>query len=525
MDENKNLPPEEPVRIPPPAPRYQPYTYTPPPRYVFPFGRRELCFAAALLVLCIALCNCLFYAGAGLGFGLSAAGILVSTYLYLRCCGHKPDRYAALLFILSLLLSVTYPLSDDSTMKLLLALVLLCIPSLAFCLMAGRNRRSPNGVLSLLDAPRALFVFGFGRMAESGRGIIRSCKDGTVSTRGGSVILGLLIAVPVVAVLVPLLMFADAAFEGLMDLLPELQWHEILTSALLGFFAACIFYTRGAALHHLPETETETKARKGLNAITVNTVLFAVSFVYTVYLVSQLAYFAGGFSGILPEDYTLAEYARRGFFEMGWICTINLGIISLSMGLVTAKDKAPLLTKFLCLFLGAVTLFLVAAASAKMLLYIGSYGLTRLRVLTEVFMLWLAAVTVAVCIWIFRPKIPYMKFTVVLALVLCIGLMVVDVDRQVARYNVRAYQSGKLETVDVSHLSGLSDSAVPYLLELTKDADTALANQARNTLHNKAKAFAQWEFDLRSWNLPEARARKLLEEDIADFLPKASVTS
>lgn len=523
MDENKNLPPEEPVRIPP-QPRYQPYTYTPPPRYVFPFGRRELCFAAAILILCIALCNCLFYAGIGLGFGLCAAGILISTFLYLRSCGHRPGRYTAALLGLCLLLTAAVPLSDDDTMKLLLICLLLAMPSLAFCLMAGRNRRSPDGVLSLLDAPRALFVFGFGRMAESGRGIVQSCKDGTVSRRGGSVVLGLLIAVPVVAVLVPLLMFADAAFEGLVELLPEFQWHEIISSALLGFGTACVFYTRGAALHHLPETETAPRVRKGLNAITVNTVLIAAALVYMAYLISQLAYFVGGFSGILPEDYTMAEYARRGFFEMGWLCAINLGLIALSMGLVTAKGKAPLLTKLLCLFLGAVTLFLVAAASAKMLLYIGSYGLTRLRVLTEVFMLWLAAVTVAVCVWIFRSKTAYMKFAVILALILWAALMTADVDRQVARYNVRSYQSGKLETVDVYHLGQLSDSAVPYLLELTEAEDALVANRARNILRNKAEAFAHRDFDLRSWNLPEARARKLLDEDIADFLPKASVT-
>ena len=109
MDENKNLPPEEPVRIPP-QPRYQPYTYTPPPRYVFPFGWRELCFAAAILILCIALCNCLFYAGIGLGFGLCAAGILISTFLYLRGCGHRPGRYTAALLGLCLLLTAAVPL-------------------------------------------------------------------------------------------------------------------------------------------------------------------------------------------------------------------------------------------------------------------------------------------------------------------------------------------------------------------------------------------------------------------------------
>lgn len=522
MDENKNLPSEAGSPVPP---RYQHYTYTPPPRYVFPMGKRELLFAAGILLFSVILCNCLFYApGIGLVFGLSAAGILVSTFLYLRICGHRADRYTTALLALSLLLTAVLPLSDDSVLKVLLLFPLLTVPSLAFCLMAGRNRRAPGGVLSLLDAPRALLSFGFGRMAEAGRGILDAFRGGTIGKRSGSVILGLLIALPVVAILVPLLIFADAAFEGLMELLPEFQWHEIISSALLGFGVAWVLYTRGAALHHMPGTEPEIKVRKGLNAITVNTVLIAAALVYAAYLISQLAYFAGGFSGILPEDYTMAEYARRGFFEMGWLCAINLGLIALSMGLVTAKGRAPLLTKLLCLFLGAVTLFLVAAASAKMLLYISAYGLTRLRVLTEVFMLWLAAVTAAVCFWIFRPKTAYMKFALILALVLWAGLMAVDVDRQVARYNVRAYQNGNLETVDMTHLSDLSDSAVPYLLELAEESDWEIAQQAESILVKRARSFARQEPDLRSWNLPEARARALLAEYIGENEEKTQVT-
>ena len=100
--------------------------------------------------------------------------------------------------------------------------------------------------------------------------------------------------------------------------------------------------------------------------MTVNTVLIAVSVVYVVYLISQLAYFSGGFSGILPEGYTFAEYARRGFFEMAWICAINLLIMCLAVGLCSKKaDRTPIVSRLLCLFIGLVTLFLVVAASAK----------------------------------------------------------------------------------------------------------------------------------------------------------------
>lgn len=525
MDEHKNIPqeavPQGPAPVIPEPPKPAPVrpTWTPPPRYIFPMGKPELVFAAGILLFSLLLCNSLMFAGINLGFALGAAGTILCTLGYLLRRGHRPDRYTAALMVLSLVITAALPRSDDGTLKFLAGCVLLLVPSLAFCLLSGQNLRSPDGITSLLDSPRALFALGVGRIAESGRGIRDACSsNGVVGKKGSSVALGLLIAVPLLAILIPLLMFADAAFEGLLDLLPEIQWHEIVCTLLFGCGFAYVLYTRAAALQHMPKAKPKNRGRRGLNSITVNTVLVSVSFVYVVYLASQLAYFVGGFSGILPENYTLAQYARRGFFEMAWLCAINLGLIALSIGLVSAKETPRLSTRIICLFLGLVTLFLVATASAKMLLYIGSYGLTRLRVLTEVFMVWLALSTVFVCVWLFRSKMAYMKPVVLTALILCAGLLWADVDTQVAKYNVRAYRSGKLETVDVSHLSGLSDGAVPYLYELTKDSDTETAQKARDSLRRRQME----NRDLRSWNYASAQAMELMEqfypEDIGESL-------
>lgn len=521
MEEQTKQIPEPNVSPVPPAYIYQPPAYTPPPRYVFPLGKRELVFAAGILLSSMLLCNGLLYGGANLAFAAGLTGIQLSTFFYLRSHGHRGGRYTGILLILSLAITAAFPRSADGAMKFFMVCILLTVPSLAFCLMAGQNRQDSAGIASLLDAPRAMFAFGMGRMAESGRGIREACKStGTVGKKGGAVALGLVIAIPLLAILVPLLMSADAAFEGLLDLMPEFRWEEWLTTALLGGSVGYVLYTRGAALQHLPKSDTAVKNRKGLNALTVNTVLIAVAAVYLAYLVSQLAYLVGGFSGILPAEFTLAEYARRGFFEMGWLCAINLTLIALAVGLVSAREKAPLLTRILCLFLGAVTLFLVATASAKMLLYIGSYGLTRLRVLTEVFMIWLALTTVVVCIWLFRPKLPYMKLVLVVGLVFCAALMWADVDTQVARYNVRAYQSGKLETVDVLYLGDLNDAAVPYLAELAQDDDPAVAKKAEYLL----KHWYARNPDLRSWNYAQARAAEILENYASNEKAEAAET-
>ena len=484
-----------------------PYPYPPrKPPVTFPTGKGELAFGVWTLFFSLVLCNSLIFAGPSLGFGLAALALLAGTAVYLHRRGHRFSRYSGGLLALCAVIAAGFLRSDDGGMKFLMILLLMAAPSLSFCAAAGQNRYSPAGVLSVLDAGRTAFGLGFGCLGEMGRGLREAFRtSGTLGKKTGAVALGLLIAVPVMAVMIPTLMFADAAFEGLMDLLPEFELEEAMITVMLGGFLGIVLYTRGVALHHNPRSAAPAKQPRGVNALTVNTVLIAVAAVYLVYLLSQLAYFSGGFSGILPEGYTLAMYARRGFFEMGWLCAMNLGLIALAVGLVRKEAKAPRLTRLLCLFIGLITVFLVAAASAKMLLYIGSYGLTRLRVLTEVFMVWLGVTTVLVCVWLFREKLPYMKVSVLLALVLCAGLFWADVDTQVARYNVRAYQTGRLETVDVEYLGTLSAGAVPYIQALTEDPATA--QSAVHTL----KDYYLYDFGgLRGWNWAQARASEIL---------------
>ncbi len=509
MEENQNVSQELPF---PPQPPVRP-AYTPPPRISFPMGRGELILGVLMLCFSLLLCNSLLYFGFNLGYGLGILGTLGCSLAYLLKKGHKWNRYTGALLILSFVITAAMARSDDTDLKFLASCALLVVPGLAFCQMSGQNRRSSDGVTSLLDGFRAFFVLGIGQGGASGRGICSACSaEGIVGKRGSSVALGLIIAVPLMAILLPLLMFADAAFEGLVDLLPEVRWDELFGSGLFGVALGYVLYTRMVAMEYLPKKEDNANVRKGLNSITVNTVLICVALVYVAYLLSQLAYFVGGFSGILPEDYTLAQYARRGFFEMGWLCAINLGLMALSMGLVSAKETPGLLTKLLCLFLGFVTLFLASTASAKMFLYIGSYGLTRLRILTQCFILWLGLTTVFVCIWLFRPQMAYMKPVILTALVLCAGLLWVDVDTVVARYNVRAYQSGTLVMVDVDHLDQLNLAAVPYLEELTETSDPEVAQMARDVLERKATYWVPAKDGLRGWNYTAARALELLEK-------------
>ena len=484
-----------------------------PTRPFFPSGKWEFLFATVVLICGCLLCNSMLYGGLNLGFAVYSTMILAATVIYLICRGCKPTAYSIVLLLCSLVIIASFARGSDAGVNFVLFCFLLVSVNLGLCLLAGQNRRNPNGFLSLLDIPRTQFVLGVGNIFPAFYGLkLGFQQGGTASKKFGAVGMGLLLSVPLLAIVIPLLIKADAAFDGLLQKLPDWDLTELIVSVFFGFFLACYFYIRGTALRHSPKANPDVKVRKGMNPLTVNTVLIAVSVVYLTYLVSQLAYFSGGFSGILPEGYTLAEYARRGFFEMGWLCAMNLGIIALAVGLTSPKGKSPLLTRLLCLFMGIVTLFLVASASAKMFVYIDAYGLTRLRVLTEVIMIWLGLSTLTVCIWLFIPKLAYMKLILVLALVMGAAVGWADVDTVVARYNVNAYLSGKLATVDVNYLGTLGSGATPYMQKLMDDPNSEIYTPARVHVYSREDSGKTVE-DFRDWNYADHLSDLLLFPD------------
>ena len=508
MEQQTNPVPEQNWDFPPQAPVM-------PTEPFYPSGKKEFIFGLLILVLSCLLCNSVFYGGFHLGYAIFSSLSLLCSAVYLLLTGKKPTLYSSCLLLLCFIITTGFARSDDGFVKFILLCLLVVGSSLSLCLTAGQNRRNPGRLSALADIFRTIFVLGVGKLPQAYRGLSFGLRR-SKSKKGGAVLVGVLVAVPILAILIPLLTSADAAFDALLQLLPQWEWQEILISLIFGSALAIYLYVRAVALRHDPKAETPAAApRKGVNTLTINTVLIAICFVYCVYLVSQLAYFVGGFSGILPEGYTMAEYARRGFFEMAWLCAINLALVCLAMGLV--KDR-KLPTRLLCLFIGIMTLFLVCTASAKMLLYIDSYGLTRLRVLTEVIMVWLGLVTVFIMVWLFLPKLPYMKAVFLSAMILGSMVLWADVDTVVARYNVEAYQSGKLATVDVDYLGSLGNGAVPYLAQLTNASDPDIAEEAQNQINLSYRYFDSID-DFREWNYVNSVVEKYLPLESAEVLP------
>ena len=130
----------------------------------YPAGKRELIFGLLVLLFGTFTWNSILYGGFCLGFALGAVALTGCSFWYLLRCGFRPGKYEAALLILAAVIFAGFARSSDSDVKAGMLLMALFAVNLSFCRMAGQSRREPGGIASALDAPRALFTLGVGRM-------------------------------------------------------------------------------------------------------------------------------------------------------------------------------------------------------------------------------------------------------------------------------------------------------------------------------------------------------------------------
>jgi len=299
----------------------------------------------------------------------------------------------------------------------------------------------------------------------------------------GKALLGLACSLPIVAIVLPLLLKSDYAFKGMMDNLFADAAGTIFKS-IFGIGLAFPLVSYGLSLKH-KRTFTLGESRfSGIEGVYILSFLSVISAVYLLYLFSQLAYFFSAFQGFLPKgDITVAQYARKGFFEMCVIAVINLALVVAAMSLAKKKNgKVGHPIKAVCSFISLFTLVIIATAISKMVLYIGSFGMTVLRLTTSAFMVFLAVVFLALMGRIYIRRVNAVKTALITAAIILLTLGVCNVNAVCARYNYEAWQNGTLEEIDVAAMTELGDEGIPYLVKLADCDDVEVADNAREEL-------------------------------------------
>ncbi len=323
------------------------------------------------------------------------------------------------------------------------------------------------------------------------------------------VLLGLLISVPLLLIICPLLLSADVVFYDVADHLFSNLFEDFDLGTLVGLFFttyvglvfSCGILTELCERHINPEVK-EKKTMEPIIAITFTSVL---TLVYLCFSVIQIVYlFIGNMK--LPNNYTYAQYAREGFFQLLFVCIINLILVLFCMSHYRDNKVLKGILTVIC----GCTYIMIASSTLRMLMYIGEYHLTFLRVFVLLALLTLFLCLTGVVISIFKPGFPLFTYMMVVVSVCYITFSLSRPDTYIAAYNIEA------GNMDSYYYFELSTDAVPVLAEKgilsTEDDKVALIGHyaADDYVQNCLDIYEDLNF--RRFNVSAYRAGKILKD-------------
>lgn len=296
-----------------------------------------------------------------------------------------------------------------------------------------------------------------------------------------AVLRGLLIALPIVAVLALLLTAADPVFgdwlKKLLDLekLPEYLFRAFYIVAIGGILV-------GIYLHAVLPNKTEERPdpnkawmKPFLGWTETAVILAAVDLLFIAFVFIQMRYLFGGTANINETGFTYADYARRGFGELVAVAVLSLGLYLVLHTITKLENKGSQVGfSALTILLMANVLVILGSSIQRLLLYEDAYGFSQLRTYTHVFIYWLAAlILITVFLELFRRRGHFALALLVMTLGFGATLVLMNINGFIANKNVERAVAG--EELDVPYLVSLSSDAVPLMFEKFTDAATPKA--------------------------------------------------
>lgn len=319
------------------------------------------------------------------------------------------------------------------------------------------------------------------------------------SSNVGYILLGILIAIPFLAFITFLFCTADAVFANVISDIFDFDFNignlfEIaLTIICILMFSYCSF----RFLNKRTITEENPNLHR-FEPILANTFLSLTTVVYLLFSGIQIIYlFIGNMA--LPDGYTYAQYAREGFFQLLFVCVMNIAIVLFFLGCF----KENLLLKILLTVISGCTYIMLASSALRMWMYIREYRLTFLRIFVLWFLALLSFLLVGIIILIYKERFPMFRYMLITVSVFYIGFSFAHPDYWIAEYNLShpgPYISS-YETAD------------EYLQYLSSDAAPAIVGCEEPWVYEyKDRMLDNYNSSLRKFNFSSWNAYRLFQE-------------
>jgi hypothetical protein len=335
-------------------------------------------------------------------------------------------------------------------------------------------------IVRMFNSIGAGVVRGFGLLSTNNDGVPPLPGQKTGLRRVGSILLGLVMALPVVIMLAAILASADPIFSDMLqkmfalEKLPEylFRFTYIVFGAyiLLGFYVHAIMPKKEAVK---PDTH-QASVKPFLGWTECLIVLGAVDLLFILFVSIQVKYLFGGVANINAAGYTYSEYARRGFGELVGVAVISLAIYLVMHGITKLESKGKRIGfTVLSVVMLAMVLVMLASSLQRLMLYESAYSFSELRTYTHVFIFWLAALILATMAF----EIAQRQGRFGLALMLMIigftaTLGIMNVDGFIARQNIALGDKGGTNEngqLDLAYIGSLSSDAIPAMIDAYND--------------------------------------------------------
>lgn len=434
----------------------------------------------------------------------SYLGIFVLATVFIAVKQKKINYQASLTGVMCIALSLSFALRDNPYEISSLAVIMLIYLSGSYCIaLTKSNRHSRGSYFFFLDVLKTEVFLPFRHLFLPYAAMLNTKKAKKAEKAGAAgggkkidkkylaAIIGVICALPVLLIVVPLLIKSDAAFESVtgsfFDKIGGLfrnfgknfdsfgEWLSDNAFFLVPtvFAAPYIFSVMFSFRHGVSSEENKDESKKLEKLRAGSPALFSgflgvICLVYVIYILSQAAYFFSAFGGKLPDgtDISLARYARRGFFELAGVAAVNLMLIAVTV-LFSRRNGGRFKTviKAFDLFLCAFNVLLSFVSMSKIVLYMNEMGLTHKRIYVFLIDIVMIVAFVCVAIRLFNEKFPYMRVITAAVCVLFVSLSLVGVDGIIADYNTEKYLKGEIESESLYELLdgnsfGLSDSYI-----------------------------------------------------------------
>jgi ABC-type multidrug transport system fused ATPase/permease subunit len=330
------------------------------------------------------------------------------------------------------------------------------------------------------------------------------------------IIRGILFALPLLIVIIALLSSADMVFNyyiiNFTDLFDtktiDKTFWQLIRILIVGLYLYAFVWSYRINEKSIAKKEV---LQKYWDSITVITVLILMNTIYLVFSVIQFSYLYGGNGGLtLPAEFTYAEYARKGFFELVTVTIINFIVLLSCIKKVEVTNKSlKNFTNILFSLMIIFTLNMLFSAHFKLSLYESSYGYTYLRVFVHLFMIVLFILCIICLLWIWTKNFPLGKTIIVTALICYTMVNYMNIDGFIAKRNIQLYKAKGV--IDIYYLSNLSYEAIPYIIELEKTYGDELDNVLRERLNYRKKRLVEND-SIFEFNISRSNAKKLLSK-------------